>query len=279
MTYPPSVAQALQGLHAQGLSSLTAQRLLLRALDQPLQARAWLLSHDHHVLPTHQWLAVQAMAARVAQGEPLAYVLGEAGFWDLTLRVTNAVLIPRPDTETLAEWALELCPGNLAMQVADLGTGSGALALTLAQQRPQAQVWAVERSPAAMAVAQFNANALGLTARWALGHWWDALPDALRLDLVVSNPPYIAQGDSHLAALSAEPTTALVAGHDGLDDIRRIVAGATPRLRAGAWLLLEHGHDQAQAVATLLQARGFTTVTTRHDMAGRPRCTGAQSPG
>ncbi|MGA1672983.1 MAG: peptide chain release factor N(5)-glutamine methyltransferase [Burkholderiaceae bacterium] len=279
MTYPPSVAQALQGLHAQGLSSLTAQRLLLRALDQPLQARAWLLSHDHHVLPTHQWLAVQAMAARVAQGEPLAYVLGEAGFWDLTLRVTNAVLIPRPDTETLAEWALELCPGNLAMQVADLGTGSGALALTLAQQRPQAQVWAVERSPAAMAVAQFNANALGLTARWALGHWWDALPDALRLDLVVSNPPYIAQGDSHLAALSAEPTTALVAGHDGLDDIRRIVAGATPRLRAGAWLLLEHGHDQAQAVATLLQAHGFTTVTTRHDMAGRPRCTGAQSPG
>ncbi|MGA1724698.1 MAG: peptide chain release factor N(5)-glutamine methyltransferase [Burkholderiaceae bacterium] len=279
MTHPPSVAQALQGLHAQGLSSLTAQRLLLRALDQPLQARAWLLSHDHHVLPTHQWLAVQAMAARVAQGEPLAYVLGEAGFWDLTLRVTNAVLIPRPDTETLAEWALELCPGNLAMQVADLGTGSGALALTLAQQRPQAQVWAVERSPAAMAVAQFNANALGLTARWALGHWWDALPDALRLDLVVSNPPYIAQGDSHLAALSAEPTTALVAGHDGLDDIRRIVAGATPRLRAGAWLLLEHGHDQAQAVATLLQAHGFTTVTTRHDMAGRPRCTGAQSPG
>ena len=279
MTYPPSVAQALQGLHAQGLSSLTAQRLLLRALDQPLQARAWLLSHDHHVLPTHQWLAVQAMAARVAQGEPLAYVLGEAGFWDLTLRVTNAVLIPRPDTETLAEWALELCPGNLAMQVADLGTGSGALALTLAQQRPQAQVWAVERSPAAMAVAQFNANALGLTARWALGHWWDALPDALRLDLVVSNPPYIAQGDSHLAALSAEPTMALVAGHDGLDDIRRIVAGATPRLRAGAWLLLEHGHDQAQAVATLLQAHGFTTVTTRHDMAGRPRCTGAQSPG
>ncbi|MGA0909613.1 MAG: peptide chain release factor N(5)-glutamine methyltransferase [Betaproteobacteria bacterium] len=279
MTYPPSVAQALQGLHAQGLSSLTAQRLLLRALDQPLQARAWLLSHDHHVLPTHQWLAVQAMAARVAQGEPLAYVLGEAGFWDLTLRVTNAVLIPRPDTETLAEWALELCPGNLAMQVADLGTGSGALALTLAQQRPQAQVWAVERSPAAMAVAQFNANALGLTARWALGHWWDALPDTLRLDLVVSNPPYIAQGDSHLAALSAEPTTALVAGHDGLDDIRRIVAGATPRLRAGAWLLLEHGHDQAQAVATLLQAHGFTTVTTRHDMAGRPRCTGAQSPG
>ncbi len=279
MTHPPSVAQALQGLHAQGLSSLTAQRLLLRALGQPPQARAWLLSHDHHVLPTHQWLAVQAMAARVAQGEPLAYVLGEAGFWDLTLRVTNAVLIPRPDTETLAEWALELCPGNLAMQVADLGTGSGALALTLAQQRPQAQVWAVERSPAAMAVAQFNANALGLTARWALGHWWDALPDALRLDLVVSNPPYIAQGDSHLAALSAEPTTALVAGHDGLDDIRRIVAGATPRLRAGAWLLLEHGHDQAQAVATLLQAHGFTTVTTRHDMAGRPRCTGAQSPG
>ena len=279
MTHPPSVAQALQGLRAQGLSSLTAQRLLLRALGEPLEARAWLLSHDHHVLPTHQRLALQAMAARVAQGEPLAYVLGEAGFWDLTLRVTNAVLIPRPDTETLAEWALARCPSHLSMRVADMGTGSGALALTLAQQRPQAQVWAVERSPTAMAVAQFNANALGLPLRWALGHWWDALPDTLRFDLVVSNPPYIAQGDSHLAALSAEPVAALVAGHDGLDDIRRIVAGARPRLRAGAWLLLEHGHDQAQAVANLLQAQGFHSVTTRHDMAGRPRCTGAQSPG
>ena len=190
MTHPLSVAQALQGLRAQGLSSLTAQRLLLRALGEPLEARAWLLSHDHHILPTHQRLALQAMA-----------------------------------------------------------------------------------------VAQFNANALGLPLRWALGHWWDALPDTLRFDLVVSNPPYIAQGDSHLTALSAEPVAALVAGHDGLDDIRRIVAGARPRLRAGAWLLLEHGHDQAQAVANLLQAQGFHTVTTRHDMAGRPRCTGAQSPG
>ncbi|MEK9895464.1 MAG: methyltransferase domain-containing protein, partial [Burkholderiaceae bacterium] len=139
-----------------------------------------------------------------------------------------------------------------------------------------ATVWAVERSPQAMAVAQHNAQALGLSLRWCLGDWWAALPQGLQFDLVVSNPPYLAGNDKHLAELGAEPQTALVAGPDGLRDFSRIIGGASRRLRAGGWLLLEHGHQQAQAVAQLLHHHGLQQVSTRADLAGRPRCTGGQ---
>ena len=273
---PPRVTQALRQLRDLGLEPVTAQRLLLKAMGQNLAARSWLISHDTQALTPTEWLAVQALAARVAAGEPLAYVLGEAGFWGLTLRVSPAVLIPRPDTETLAHWALALTAADAKVTLADLGTGSGALALTLAQQRPHATVWAVERSPQAMAVAQFNAQALGLSLRWRLGDWWAALPRGLQFDLVVSNPPYIACNDMHLVDLGAEPQTALVAGPDGLRDLSRIIDGASRRLRRGGWLLLEHGHQQAQAVAQLLHHHGLRQVSTRADLAGRPRCTGGQ---
>lgn len=273
---PPHVAGALRRLRDLGLDAVTAQRLLLKAMGQNLAARSWLISHDTQALTPAQWLTAQALAARVDGGEPLAYVLGEAGFWGLTLRVNPAVLIPRPDTETLAQWALELTAAHAEATLADLGTGSGALALTLAQQRPHATVWAVERSPQAMAVAQHNAQALGLSLRWCLGDWWAALPQGLQFDLVVSNPPYLAGNDKHLAELAAEPQTALVAGPDGLRDFSRIIGGASRRLRAGGWLLLEHGHQQAQAVAQLLHHHGLQQVSTRADLAGRPRCTGGQ---
>lgn len=273
---PPRVTQALRQLRDLGLEPVTAQHLLLKAMGQNLAARSWLISHDTQALTPTEWLAVQALAARVAAGEPLAYVLGEAGFWGLTLRVSPAVLIPRPDTETLAHWALALTAADAKVTLADLGTGSGALALTLAQQRPHATVWAVERSPQAMAVAQFNAQALGLSLRWRLGDWWAALPPGLQFDLVVSNPPYVACNDTHLADLGAEPQTALVAGPDGLRDLSRIIDGASRRLRRGGWLLLEHGHHQAQAVAQLLRRHGLARVSTRADLAGRPRCTGGQ---
>ena len=272
----PHVAGALRRLRDLGLDAVTAQRLLLKAMGQNLAARSWLISHDTQALTPAQWLTAQALAARVDGGEPLAYVLGEAGFWGLTLRVNPAVLIPRPDTETLAQWALELTAAHAEATLADLGTGSGALALTLAQQRPHATVWAVERSPQAMAVAQHNAQALGLSLRWRLGDWWAALPQGLQFDLVVSNPPYLAGNDKHLAELAAEPQTALVAGPDGLRDFSRIIGGASRRLRAGGWLLLEHGHQQAQAVAQLLHHHGLRQVSTRADLAGRPRCTGGQ---
>jgi release factor glutamine methyltransferase len=273
---PPHVAGALRRLRDLGLDAVTAQRLLLKAIGKNLAARSWLISHDTQALTPAQWLTAQALAARVDGGEPLAYVLGEAGFWGLTLRVNPAVLIPRPDTETLAQWALELTAAHAEATLADLGTGSGALALTLAQQRPHATVWAVERSPQAMAVAQHNAQALALSLRWCLGDWWAALPQGLQFDLVVSNPPYLAGNDKHLAELGAEPQTALVAGPDGLRDFSLIIGGASRRLRAGGWLLLEHGHQQAQAVAQLLHHHGLQQVSTRADLAGRPRCTGGQ---
>jgi release factor glutamine methyltransferase len=199
------------------------------------------------------------------------------------LAVDSAVLVPRPDTETLVDWALALLDGELrdtpAPALLDLGTGSGAIALALKNGCPRARVWAGERSADALAVARGNATRLGLDVRFVEGDWWRALDDAKdapAFDLVVSNPPYIAAGDPHLAALAHEPLAALVAADDGLADIVRIATGARGRLRAGGWLLFEHGWEQAAAVRALLGRTGFDHVATRDDLAGRPRCTGGR---
>ena len=220
---------------------------------------------------------------RRAAGEPFAYLVGEREFHGLTLAVNDAVLVPRPDTETLVEWALELLDGELrdiARPAAlDLGTGSGAIALALKHARPRADVWAAERSAQALAVARANAQRLALGVRFAQGDWWDALvteTDVPTFDLVVSNPPYIAADDPHLAALRHEPLSALVADDDGLADIRRIAEGARGRLRAGGWLLFEHGWAQAAAVQAILQRSGFGEVSTRVDIECRARCTGGR---
>jgi len=272
----PSIALALTGAAALGLARLDAQLLLLHALGRPTHDRAWLLAHDGDALPPAAAAAYGALCSARLAGDPVAYLLGEKEFHGLTLQVDARVLVPRPDTETLVEWALERLHGLPRPAVLDLGTGSGAIALALQQARPDAQVTAIDRSADALAVAQANGTRLGLPVRFAPGNWLDGV--AGRFDLIVSNPPYIAAHDPHLPALAREPIEALVAGADGLDDLRRIVQQAPEHLAAGGWLLLEHGHDQSAAVQALLAARGFGAVQSRNDLAGIPRCTGGIWP-
>jgi release factor glutamine methyltransferase len=276
----PTVDSALGDARLRGVERLDAHLLLAHVLDR---SRAWLLAHGDAVLAPEHAAAFEAFVARRAAGEPFAYLVGEREFHGLTLAVDRAVLVPRPDTETLVDWALELLhdalPDAAQPAVLDLGTGSGAIALALKSAFACARVWAVERSPDALAVARANAVRLGLDLRFAEGDWWGALdaePDAPTFDLVVSNPPYIAADDPHLAALAHEPLSALVAADDGLADIVRIATGAGGRLRAGGWLLFEHGRDQADAVRAILRRAGFGDVRTRTDIEARPRCTGGR---
>jgi len=269
------VADALAHAQALGLPRLDAQLLLAHALQQP---RTWLLAHDDAVLPQALANTLSQAMRRRAAGEPLAYVLGEVEFCGLRLRVTPDVLIPRPETEDLVNWALTCVPTLSAYSAIDLGTGSGAIALALARAVPGLAVTATDRSSAALLVAQGNAQRLQLTVQFELGDWWAAVAGR-RFGLAVSNPPYVAAADPHLAALAHEPQTALTPGTDGLAALRAVVQGAPAGLVAGAWLLLEHGHDQAPAVADLLRGRGFADVQTRHDLAGMPRCSGARWPG
>ncbi len=271
-----SVAACLRQAQGLGLARLDAQILLLHALAQPLHDRAWLLAHDTEVLneaQQHRWgLALQ----RRLQGEPVAYITGRKDFFGLTLAVDARVLDPRPDTEILVAWALELLPPGPTGRVLDLGTGSGAVALALQHQRPAAQVTAVDASVDALAVASANAQRLNLPVKCVLSHWMDNV--AGPFELIVSNPPYVAEGDPHLAALTHEPLSALTSGVDGLDDIRQIIAQAPSRLAPGGWLLLEHGWDQAAPVQALMRRAGFEEVQSRRDLGGIERCTGARLP-
>jgi release factor glutamine methyltransferase len=272
---PSSVAQALAAAVALGVERLDAQLLLLHALGRAPHDRAWLLAHDTDVMPEAAWAAMAAQLSRRMAGEPVAYLLGEKEFHGLDLKVDARVLVPRPDTETLVEWALECMDrveGHAAPRVLDLGTGSGAIALALQNARRDARVDAVDASADALAVAQANALRLTLPVRFAQADWLDGAGSGYTV--IASNPPYIAAGDPHLPALCHEPVSALVAGADGLDDIRRIVKTAPAHLAEGGWLLLEHGHDQAAAVRQLLAERGFAEVQSRDDLAGIPRCSG-----
>ncbi|MFT3719825.1 peptide chain release factor N(5)-glutamine methyltransferase [Pseudorhodoferax sp.] len=269
-----TLADALAAAAAQGLARLDAQLLLLHALGRDPLDRAWLLAHDADALDPAAAQHFQALCARRRAGEPAAYLLGHKEFFGLPLRVDARVLVPRPDTETLVEWALEHLPRQ--GRVIDLGTGSGAVALALAQRRPDATVTATDRSADALAVARANAARLGLPVRFLHGDWLQSIDE--RFDLIVSNPPYIAPGDPHLAALTHEPQAALVAAEAGLGDLRRIIASAGRCLRPGGWLLLEHGHDQAAAVLALLAGHGFAAVGSRSDLAGIARCSGGQWP-
>ncbi|MBO9882353.1 peptide chain release factor N(5)-glutamine methyltransferase [Xanthomonas sp. D-109] len=254
-----------------------AEALLLHALQRD---RAWLFAHAREPLPGDVVAGFQALLARRAQGEPVAYLTGRRGFWTLDLAVGPATLIPRADTERLVELALERLDGAPGRRVADLGTGSGAIALALASERPQAQVTATDLSAAALAVAQANAQAHGLgNVAFVHGAWLAPLAGQ-RFDLIASNPPYIADGDPHLQQgdLRYEPASALASGPDGLDDMRRIVAAAPAHLLPGGWLLLEHGWDQGVAVRALLDAAGFAQVATHQDLEARERVTLGQWP-
>jgi release factor glutamine methyltransferase len=272
-----TVGAALAHARALGVDRLDAQLLVAHHLQRP---RTWVLAHADEVLLPGAEAALRELLARRATGEPLAYLVGEREFHGLGLRVTPDVLIPRPDTETLVDWALELLAPLAAPRVVDLGTGSGAIALAVKRACPRAELHAVDISRAALAVARDNGQRLGLDVAWHAGSWWAAAPP-LRFDLALSNPPYVAADDEHLAALSHEPVSALTpAGDDGsgLADIRRIAAGAPAHLKPGAWLLIEHGAKQAQAVRACLQAAGFAAAQTRADLGGQPRVSGAAAP-
>lgn len=278
MPEPTTVAQALAQARTLGVERLDAQLLLAHCLGR---TRTWLIAHEDDVVGPTMFDAAARLVARRAAGEPLAYLVGEREFRGLLLQVTPDVLVPRPETETLVDWALELLSGLESPVVADLGTGSGAIALALKHARPQAQVHGSDVSPAALAVAQDNGLRLGLDVTWHLGDWWQAFlaRRAPLFDAIVSNPPYIAPGDHHLAELRYEPQLALVPRDDdgtGLAAIQRIVDGADQRLRPGGWLLLEHGFDQADRVGLCLRAAGFEDVASRIDLCGKTRVTGGR---
>lgn len=269
-----TLGQALREAVAAGLERLDAQMLLLHALGRAAGDRAWLLAHDRDALQPEQAGRYRALCDRRRAGEPLAYLVGEREFHGLALQVDRRVLVPRPDTETLVDWALELLEGRPSPRILDLGTGSGAIALALAHRRRDAFMEAVDASADALSVAQGNAARLGVPVTFRQGDWFAGCQG--RYDLVVSNPPYIAQGDPHLPALRHEPLQALVAGPDGLADLRRIVRDAPAFIAPSGWLLLEHGWDQAAAVRELLAAAGFADVASRNDLAGIARCSGGR---
>ena len=271
------VDEALAAARERGVDRLDARLLLAHALQVPA---AWPIAHPEARLETPQAAAWQSLLARRAAGEPLAYLVGTKEFHGALLDVDARVLVPRPDTETLVEWAIELAraaPGA-PLRVVDLGTGSGAIVIALARALGErARLVATDRSASALDLARHNAERLGAEVDFRRGDWWDAVPQGL-FELAVSNPPYVAESDPHLATLGHEPREALVAGRDGLADLRPIVAGAPRHLSPGGWLLVEHGDRQAQAVRELLAAAGFEEIVTRCDLAGRPRASGGRRP-
>ena len=291
-----SVTLTLANAASLGLDRLDAQLLLLHALGKPASERAWLIAHDRDAVPDAAHDAFMALAQRRLRGEPVAYLTGHKEFFGLDLQVDARVLVPRPDTETLVEWALEVLDGfapplaSVGPQalhrfaspglraVLDLGTGSGAVALAIKHSRPDLQVSATDFSADALAVAHANARRLQLAVSFSQGSWLQGLAGrdevAGCFHLIVSNPPYIAARDPHLGALAHEPLHALASGADGLDDIRAITRQAPAHLHSGGWLLLEHGYDQAARVRALLRDAGFQGVQSRRDLSGVERCSG-----
>lgn len=240
-------------------------------------SRAWLSAHHDDAADPSVADTFRELVRRRRAGEPVAYLVGRREFYGLGFRVTPDVLIPRADTETLVDAALEKLLKGAQPDVLDLGTGSGCVALTIAHERPEARVTAVDVSAAALIVARENAVSIGVNAEFVQGAWFEEL-DGRRFDLIVSNPPYVATGDPHLQQgdLRFEPATALASGEDGLADIRIIVADAPAYLREGGWLLFEHGYEQADVCRDLLLDAGFGEVISRADIAGLPRVAGGR---
>jgi release factor glutamine methyltransferase len=271
-----SVSQAILAANGCGLDRLDAQLLVLHVLGKSPHDRAWLLAHDTDPMDADALQRLDTLVQRRQSGEPLAYLTGHKEFFGLDLLVDARVLDPRADTETLVEWALEVLRDVPSANAIDLGTGSGAVALALKATRPDLQMTAVDFSEDALAVAQQNAQRLALTVIFQQGSWLTGVHG--RFNAIVSNPPYIAAHDEHLAALIHEPLQALASGRDGLDDIRKIIQQAPARLLPGGWLLLEHGYDQALAVRELLVEAGLLEVQSRQDLSGIERCSGGRVP-
>ncbi len=247
---------------------LEAEMLLAHVLGK---SRSYLYTWPEHELSAEQLATFEALVARREAGEPVAHILGERGFWSLDLKVSADTLIPRPETELLVEAVLKRLPEG-ECRILDLGTGSGAIALAIAHERPDCAVSAVERSEAALALARENAQRLGLRVEFIEGSWFEPLAGR-RFDVIVSNPPYICADDPHLSRgdVRFEPITALASGADGLDDIRLIIKQALTYLEGEGWLLLEHGWDQGEAVRKLLIDHGFKQVESLTDLEGRER--------
>ncbi len=271
-----SIRELLAGAQLPGDSGrLDAEILLCHCLDKP---RSYLYSHPESSVPPELREAFDSLLEERRAGQPVAYLVGSREFWSLSLAVNEHTLIPRPETETLVMWALELDLPQYA-GVADWGTGTGAIALALASERPDWSVIATDFSARALDVADLNRRRHDLDVQLVRADWGSALLPA-SLDLVVSNPPYVAEGDPHLAQgdLRFEPNSALVAGQSGLADILRIVRDAYRVLVPGGWLLLEHGYDQSETVREALTAAGFTEVSSRRDLAGIERISGGRRP-
>ena len=268
--HPVKVKEALRAF---GTDYRDAELLLLHSLGQ--DERSWLIAHDHDELPTDVVEAFSSMSTERLKGVPLAYLLGHREFWSLKLKVTRDVLIPRPETELLVAWAVELASKYDLQSMLDLGTGSGAIALAVQRDLPHLSVTASDVSGSALRVARDNAEDLGLSVEFVESSWFGALAQR-RWALIASNPPYVAADDAHLQQgdLRFEPNTALTDGGDGLSSIRVIASKAPNHLEAGGWLLIEHGYDQASDVRSILKLNGFSKVSLRHDLAGRPRVTG-----
>jgi release factor glutamine methyltransferase len=268
----PTIAQALA---AAALEPIDARVLLRHALGVD---DARLIAHDGEVLTPGQLEAFDAVVARRHDGEPVAYITGVREFFGLEFKVTPAVLIPRPETELLVEWALESIVMGAHLRVLDLGTGCGCVAIIIARERPHALVVALDNRVAALEVARANARLHGVGNLKVGKSDWFTLVAGERFDVIVSNPPYIAAGDPHLSAgdLRFEPVAALASGDDGLDAIRHIVAAAPGFLRDHGWLVFEHGHDQAPRCRELLDAAGFIQVFSRTDLAGIERISGGR---
>lgn len=279
MTITEALAAAQAGLTlaANTEAKLEAQLLLQHVLQVN---RAWLIAHENDTLSPNIQTEFEALLTRRLQGEPMAYILGEREFYGLVLQVTPATLIPRPDTETLVEAALDKIPQNMDVHVLDLGTGSGAIALAIAKHRSQANVVAVDASPAALEVAKHNADRLNISnVQFVLSDWFSALEDQ-RFEIIVSNPPYIEADDPHLAQgdLRFEPPDALASGKDGLSDIRIIINQCLTHLKPQGWLMLEHGYNQAISVSELMSSAGLVDVATIKDLGGNDRVTIGKNP-
>jgi release factor glutamine methyltransferase len=253
-------------------AKLEAQLLLQHILNVN---RAWLIAHQNDALQANIHAAYRALINRRVSGEPIAYILGYREFYGLNLKVTQDTLIPRPDTETLVDAALTKIPQDKNLRILDLGTGTGAIALAIAKHRPNALVTAVDASQAALNIAIENAKTLKVTnVNFILSDWFSSLKEQ-KFNIIVSNPPYIEQNDAHLEQgdLPWEPISALVARHDGLSDIKRIIQNAMQHLHPDGWLMLEHGYNQAEAVATLLKQAEFSEIETLKDLGGNNRVT------
>lgn len=275
---------------APSMPATTVAEILRAARIDPLDARvllqaalgvshAYLAAHPDHVVAGERLARYLALAARRAAGEPVAYLTGEREFFSLEFKVTPAVLIPRPETELLVELALERIPQDASCRVLDLGTGSGCVAISIAKHRPHARVTATDRSRHALEIAAENARALGAhNIDFAQSDWFAAIGGE-RFEVIVSNPPYIAEDDPHLRQgdLPFEPRQALTAGPDGLNCIREIVAQANHHLVSGGWLMFEHGYDQTERCRALLGAAGFAEVFSQRDLAGIERVSGGRA--